>query len=112
MPINNNLYTVLIIFVVVLCTQMTRVAPFALFGGNKKVPNIVNYLGKVLPPAIMAILIVYCLKWIKWTSYPSGAAELIAIAIVVLLHKWKRNNLLSIGGGTLCYMILVQCVWI
>lgn len=101
-----------IIAVVVLCTQATRWLPFLLFGGNRQVPAPVQYLGRVLPPAVMATLVIYCLKDVRWLLPPHGAAELIAIAAVVLLHLWKRNTLLSIGIGTVLYMVLVQAVFV
>ena len=97
-----------IIFVVAVCTFITRVLPFLFFGGNKEVPGAINYLGRILPPAIMATLVVYCLKGIQLTIAPYGAAEFISVAVVILLHLWKRNNLLSIGLGTACYMILIR----
>lgn len=102
---------VLIILLVAACTFLTRVLPFLFFGGQKSVPKAVNYLGKILPPAIMAILVVYCLKGISFAQAPYGAAELLSAALVVVLHLWKRNNLLSIGLGTACYMILIQVVF-
>lgn len=97
-----------IILVVAACTFLTRVLPFLFFGGNKEVPKTVNYLGKILPPAIMATLVVYCLKGVDLTSAPYGAAEFLSVALVAGLHLWKRNNLLSIGAGTVCYMILIR----
>ena len=69
------------------------------------------YLGKVLPFAIIALLIVYCLQKTTVLSYPYGLPEAIAVLAVVLVHLWKRNNLLSIAGGTVLYMVLVQCVF-
>ena len=73
---------------------------------------VVAYLGKVLPPAMMGLLVVYCLRSISWLSAPHGAPELIAIAAVAGLHLWKRNVLLSIAGGTVLYMVLVQAVFV
>lgn len=107
LPVSDAL---LIIAVVALCTFFTRVLPFLLFGGKKEVPAAVRYLGKILPPAIMATLIIYCLKGIHPTQFPDGVAELISILLVILLHRWKKNALLSIGVGTACYMILIQTV--
>lgn len=101
-----------IIAVVAVCTYFTRAAAFLLFGGKKAVPAPVRYLGGVLPPAIIAILVVYCLRGIEPVVYPHGLPELIAAAAVALLHLWKRNNLLSIGVGTILYMVLVQAVFI
>ena len=91
--------------------QLTRWLPFLLFPENKTPPKVVQYLGRVLPPATMGLLVVYCLKGVQWTAAPHGAPELIAIAAVVLLHRWKGNVLLSIAGGTALYMLLVQLVF-
>ncbi len=107
----NVMKTLAVVVVAAVCTFLTRVAPFLLFGGKKEVPAYVQYLGKILPPAIIATLIIYCLKQVNLTMPPSGIPEFICIGLVVLLHLWKRNNLLSIGAGTICYMFLVQCVF-
>lgn len=85
--------------------------PFLLFPAGKKVPKTVEYLGKVLPPAVIGMLVVYCFKSVNPAAFPFGLPELIASATVVLLHIWKRNNLLSIGVGTVLYMVLVQTVF-
>lgn len=106
----NALEACLAIGIMALCTFVTRAFPFALFGRRKEVPDTVRYLGGVLPPAIMGTLIIYCLKGIRWTVYPGGLAELLAVALVGVIHIWKRNTLLSIAGGTLFYMVLVQLV--
>lgn len=100
-----------IIAVVALCTFATRLLPFILFSG-KKPPNYVLYLGKYLPAAIISVLVIYCFRNTAVTAWPHGIPEIIAVAAVVLLHLWKRNNLISIGGGTILYMILVQVVFI
>lgn len=100
------------ILAIALGTMITRFTPFLLFPEKKEPPKIILYLGKVLPPAMMGLLVVYCLKSISITSAPHGLPELIAIAVIVLLHKWKNNVLLSIGGGTLVYMVLVQAVFV
>ena len=71
----------------------------------------VTYLGRVLPAAMMGLLVVYCLKGVAWTAAPHGAPELLAILAVVVLHRWKNNVLLSIAGGTAVYMLLVQAVF-
>ena len=92
-------------------TQFTRWLPFWLFPEKKDPPAVVLYLGKVLPPAMMGLLVVYCLKSVRWTAAPHGAPELIAIAVVTVLHWWKGNVLLSIAGGTAVYMLLVQAVF-
>ena len=105
------MHDILLIVVAVLVTMATRFLPFLIFGENRKTPPIIEYLGKVLPFAIMGMLVVYCLKDISVLSFPYGLPELIACAAVVVLHVWKRNSLLSIGGGTVCYMQLVQLVF-
>ncbi len=104
--------TIIMILAIALGTMITRFTPFLLFPEKKEPPKIILYLGKVLPPAMMGLLVVYCLKSISITSAPHGLPELIAIAVIVLLHKWKNNVLLSIGGGTLVYMVLVQAVFV
>jgi len=104
--------TLAMIAVAAVCTFATRVAPFLLFNGKRPIPPIVRYLGTVLPPAVIALLVVYCLKNVTWLGYPHGIPEMISIAVVAVLHLWKRNNLLSIGVGTALYMILVQSVFI
>jgi branched-subunit amino acid transport protein AzlD len=101
----------MIIAVVAVCTLITRLIPFVLFGGKRKVPEAVNYLGNILPPAIMATLVVYCLKGADIFSSSHGLPEFIATAVVAALHAWKRNVLLSIAAGTLLYMFLVQVVF-
>lgn len=70
-----------------------------------------TYLGRVLPPAMMGLLVVYCLKGVTWLEAPHGAPEIIAVAVVTALHCWKRNVLLSIAGGTAVYMLLVQQIF-
>lgn len=100
--------------VVLVCAAVTaalRFLPFLLFGGRRETPAYISYLGKVLPYAIMAMLVVYCLRNISFVQTPHGIPELVSCAVVVLLHVWKRNNLLSILFGTLCYMLLVQFVF-
>ncbi|BFL40165.1 branched-chain amino acid transporter permease [Agathobaculum sp. NSJ-28] len=100
------------IAVAALCTFATRVAPFLLFNGKKPIPPIVRYLGETLPPAVIALLVIYCVKSVDWLAVPHGAPELLCIAVVALLHVWKRNNLLSIGIGTILYMFLVQGIFV
>lgn len=94
------------------CTFLTRLVPFVLFGRKREVPRLVVFLGNVLPPAIIATLIVYCLKSVHLLDFPSGIPELLSIALVALLHIWKRNTLLSVGAGTICYMLLIQFVFV
>ena len=108
----NTGMSIATIAIAALCTFATRLVPFVLFGRKRTVHRIVVFLGNVLPPAIIATLIVYCLKSVNLLAFPSGIPELISIAAVVLLHLWKRNTLLSVGAGTICYMILIQCVFV
>lgn len=106
-----NLHSALLIIVMALVTAGLRFLPFLIFGENQKTPPLVAYLGQVLPFAIMGMLVVYCLKDVSFTAAPFGIPEIVGCAVVTLLHIWKRNTLLSIGVGTLCYMLLVQFVF-
>ena len=103
-----NAYAAASIAVIALVTMGLRFLPFLIFGENRTTPPIIAYLGQILPYAIMGMLVVYCLKDVSLTAAPFGIPEAIACALVVILHIWKRNTLLSIGGGTLCYMLLIQ----
>lgn len=103
--------SILIIAVCAVCTLIERALPFLIFRG-KEVPEIVRYLGRVLPMAIMATLVMYCLKGITFSSVAGFAPPLIASALTALLHLWKRSTMLSICGGTVCYMLLVQVVFL
>ena len=105
------MHDVLLVAVAVLVTMATRFLPFLIFGEKRKTPPIIEYLGTVLPCAIMGMLVVYCLKDVSFLNSPFGLPELIACAAVAVLHVWKRNSLLSIGGGTVCYMLLVQLIF-
>ena len=107
----DKLHTALLIAVVALVTIGLRFLPFLIFGKNRQTPPLITYLGQVLPYAIMGMLVVYCLKDVTLTAAPFGIPEAIACAVVALLHIWKRNTLLSIGAGTLCYMLLVQFIF-
>lgn len=104
-------HDLLLILVATLVIMLTRFLPFLIFGEKRKTPEIITYLGKVLPFAIMGMLVVYCLKDVKFLSAPFGAPELIGISITAGLHIWRRNSLLSIGIGTVVYMLLVQFVF-
>ena len=92
-------------------TFLTRALPFLLFDRGDHPPAIILYLGRVLPPAIIAMLIVYCLKGVSFAAAPYGIPEFLACGAVAALHVWKRNTLLSIAGGTVLYMVLVQMVF-
>ena len=98
----------LIILAMALTTFATRVTPFLFFPKGKEIPRTVQYLGKVLTPAIIGMLVVYCLRGTPVMDTPHGVPEAIAVVTVALLHVWKRNNLLSIGVGTVLYMVLIQ----
>ena len=99
------------IAVMAVVTFLTRALPFLLFGRGKQVPRVVLYLGKYLPPAVIAMLIAYCLRGVSFASPAGWLPTLIAAAAVVALHLWKKNNLLSILGGTVLYMVLVQAIF-
>ena len=101
-----------IIGLVVLGTVLTRFLPFLLFPAGKPTPKYIRYLGKVLPAAVFGMLVVYCLRNVSIFSGSHGLPELLSIAVVVILHLWKRQMLLSIAGGTVCYMLLVQMVFV
>ena len=92
-------------------TFLTRFLPFLLFDRGESPPRIVLYLGRVLPPAIIAMLIIYCLRGVSFASPAGWVPQLVCVAVVVALHLWKHNNLLSIFGGTILYMVLVQTVF-
>lgn len=102
------------IITIALCalgTMATRFLPFLVFSDKRPTPKYVSYLGKALPAAIFVMLVVYCLRNVSLLSGSHGLPELIAIAVTVALHLWKRQTLLSIAGGTVCYMLLVQLVF-
>ena len=102
--------SIIIIAICAACTLFERAFPFLIFRG-KEVPPIINYLGKVLPMAIRATLVIYCIKGISFSTVAGWAPYLIACAFTVVLHLWRRSALLSIVGGTACYMILVQMIF-
>lgn len=102
---------IIVIAAVIAGTVITRFLPFLLFPAGKQTPRYIQYLGKVLPAAVFGLLIVYCLKNVSVFSGSHGIPELAAIAVVILLHLWKRQMLLSIAGGTVCYMLLVQFIF-
>ena len=96
---------VVLVAVLAVATALTRFLPFWLFPAGKPIPRVISYLGKTLPGAVMGLLVIYCLKDVQWTAPSHGAPELLAVIAVVLLHWYKRNTLLSIGGGTVLYMV-------
>ena len=103
----NKLWVLAVIAVCALCTLFERALPFLLFRG-KRMPEPVNYLGRVLPMAIIATLVVYCLRGVEFRTAAACAPQLLSCAVTALLHLWKRSTLLSIAGGTLCCMLLTQ----
>ena len=105
------MHSVWIIVVAAVVTAATRFLPFLIFGNGKKTPDIILYLGKVLPYAIMGMLVVYCFKDVAFLAYPYGIPEILGCLAVAVLQLWKRNSLLSIGVGTVFYMLLVQLVF-
>ena len=102
---------IITVAMVVLGTAVTRFLPFLLFPAGRPTPKYVQYLGKVLPAAVFGLLVVYSLKDVSILTGSHGIPELISIVLVIVLHVWKRQMLLSIAGGTVCYMLLVQLVF-
>lgn len=98
-----------LVAVMAIVTMLTRFLPFLVF--RKKTPRYISYLGKVLPPAIIGMLVIYCLKDVTFSVHPFGIPELIAAAFVVGMQIWKRNSLISILAGTAVYMGLIQLVF-
>jgi len=102
---------ILTIGMVILGTALTRFLPFLLFPAGRPTPRYIQYLGKVLPSAVFGLLVVYCLKNVSLFAGSHGIPEFLSIAVVAALHLWKRQMLISIAGGTVCYMLLVQLVF-
>ncbi len=102
--------SVAIIAVCAICTFAERLFPFIVFG-KRKIPPVVTYLGKILPMAVITALVVYCLRGTEFTSLASCVPQLLAVAVTAGLHIWRRNTLVSVIGGTLTYMLLVQLVF-
>ena len=101
-----------VIALIAVLTLFTRAVPFLLFPSGKKQPRYVLYLGRVLPQAMIALLVVYCLKGAGWGAWPYALPELLSVAAVAALHLWKKNTMLSVGAGTVLYMVLVQQVFV
>lgn len=95
----------------VIGTMVTRFLPFLVFPAGKPTPRYVRYLGRVLPAAVFGLLVIYCLKGVDFLSGSHGIPELLSIGVVAAVHLWKRQMLLSIASGTVCYMLLVQLVF-
>ena len=107
----DRVHAALLVAVIGGVTIMIRFLPFLIFGGKRETPQYITYLGKVLPYAIMGMLVVYCLRGADILQSPHGIPEIVSCAAVVILHVLKRNTLLSIIGGTVLYMVLVQVVF-
>jgi branched-subunit amino acid transport protein AzlD len=107
----KDAYVWIAVAVIALVTALLRFLPFAVFSGKRRVPAVIERLGKVLPCAIMGMLVVYCLKDTTFTSLGGFLPALISCLAVAGLHIWKRNTLISIVAGTVCYMVLVQGVF-
>ena len=105
---NQMLFTVLIIM---LSTMLTRFLVFFIFPPTKEPPRFITYLGKVLPPSAIGLLVIYALKDVQITQMPFAIPELFAILVIIILHKWRRNTLISIASGTIVYMLFVQVVF-
>ena len=104
---NNTIYPLAVIGVIAVVTWALRAFPFLLFG-NRPLPKVIRYLGKALPPAIMTVLVIYCLRDISFSQSPFGIPELAACALVVILQAVRKNMYLSIIAGTVCYMVLIR----
>ena len=108
---NPTLHSIILVAVFALGVAALRFMPFLIFSDKRPIPKPVLYLGRALPAAVMGMLIIYCFKDVPVTQKPFGLPELIASAIVVVLHVWKKNTLISILAGTASYMLLVQFVF-
>ena len=106
----NDKYIIMVIVVMAIVTILLRFLPFIIFDHGEQLPRWISYLGKVLPPAIMSMLLVYCLRNINLVEGNHGVPELICVGVAMLLHHWKRNTLLSIGVSTLLYMIIIRSI--
>ena len=104
---NNTIYPLAVIGVIAVVTWALRAFPFLLYG-NRPLPKVIRYLGRALPPAIMTVLVIYCLRDISFSQSPFGIPELAACALVVILQAVRKNMYLSIIAGTVCYMVLIR----
>ncbi len=109
---NSTMQSILLIAVIALVTMGTRFLPFILFPGNRKIPKVLEYMGKVLTGSIMGMLIVYCFRNTEVVSWPYALPEIIATIFVVGTYIWRKNTLLSIGLGTILYMVLIQVIFV
>lgn len=109
---NTTVHSLLIVAVMAVFTALTRFLPFLAFPEGRKRPKVITYLGTVLPYALIGMLVVYCFKSVSVFAYPYCIPELLAVVLVTVLHIWKRNTLISVFGGVIFYMVLVQCVFV
>ncbi|GLB28277.1 branched-chain amino acid transport protein AzlD [Lacrimispora amygdalina] len=107
----NFMNYALITLAMILATVLTRFLPFFFFPAGKKTPKYITYLSNTLPYATIGLLVVYCLRGVSFAARPYGLPELLSIGAIAALHAWKGNSLLSIGGGTVIYMTLIQTVF-
>lgn len=103
--------SIITISLAVAATMLTRFLPFAVFREGRPTPRFITYLGDALPAAVFAMLVVYCFRNVNWTRGSHGIPELIALAVTVGLHLRHHNMMLSMAGGTICYMLLIQLVF-
>ena len=108
----STAYYIAIIAAVAVCTFLIRLCPFIVFGRGSETPKNVLFIGNVLPTAMITILIVYCFKTIDFSNANTYVPQLISGILVAVLHFWKNSTLLSIGVGTVCYMILTRTIFI
>ena len=101
---------ILSIIVMAVITALLRFLPFIIFRGDKKTPDFIAYLGKVLPYSIMGMLVVFCLKSVDFKSGVHGIPEIVSILVIVLAHWWKKNTILSILAGTICYVVIINFI--
>lgn len=106
------LYSILIIALIAVLTYAARLFPYIIFGRGNKIPDMIIYLGEVLPPAVMILLIVYCIRNISVFVYPFGIPEFSAILLTIILYLLVKNNLIAMISGTVLYMILIQMVFV
>ena len=109
---NNTVHSLLIVAVMAVFTALTRFLPFFAFPEGRKRPKVITYLGTVLPYALIGMLVVYCFKSVSVFAYPYCIPELLAVVLVAVLHIWKRNTLISVFGGVIFYMVIVQYVFV
>lgn len=108
MTVNQQIITIAL---AVLATMLTRFVPFIVFPAGKETPEYIRFLGKYLPAAVFGLLVIYCLRNVSLLGGNHGIPEFLSILLVVILHRWKRQMMLSIAAGTFCYMLLVQLVF-